>query len=187
LPNRKSKNKTARSVGANQSAPRKGAAKPTASRWSVGRYGLIAGGLIVATAGALAFVALQRLPVSRSDADDAAQVAVGRTVYASACASCHGAELEGQPDWRSPLPSGGFPAPPHDETGHTWHHSDAQLFDTTKQGGQALAPKDFKSNMPPFGDALSDQEIWAVLAYIKSRWPDQIQRRQAEINRRAGG
>jgi hypothetical protein len=83
--------------------------------------------------------------------------------------------------------TGGFPAPPYDETGHTWHHSDTQLFDITKQGGQALAPADFKSNMPPFGDTLSDAEIWAVLAYIKSRWPDQIRQRQAEINRRASG
>ena len=50
------------------------------------------------------------------------------SLYAENCASCHGAKLEGQPDWRSPGPDGVMPAPPHDRTGHTWHHGDGMLF-----------------------------------------------------------
>ena len=32
------------------------------------------------------------------------------------------------------------------------------------------APPDYESDMPTFSDVLSDDEIWAVLAYIKSHW-----------------
>ncbi len=41
--------------------------------------------------------------------------------------------------------------------------------------------------MTGFGEVLSDTEIRAVLAYIKSRWPETIRRRQAEISARAAG
>jgi mono/diheme cytochrome c family protein len=92
-------------------------------------------------------------------------------VYAQHCAACHGAKLEGQPDWRKPLPNGRMPAPPHDESGHTWHHPDHVLFGITRIGLVApYAPARYQSDMPAFADKLSDDEIWAVLAYIKSHW-----------------
>jgi len=107
----------------------------------------------------------------RADPGDAARVALGQRVYAQNCASCHGAKLEGQPEWRRRLPNGRMPAPPHDETGHTWHHADAQLFAITKHGlVPPNAPAGYESDMPAFGQTLSDEEIWAVLAYIKSHW-----------------
>jgi mono/diheme cytochrome c family protein len=114
---------------------------------------------------------------------DAELVALGEQVYARQCASCHGADLEGQPDWQRQLPDGGMPAPPHDASGHTWHHPDVLLFGITKFGGQALAPAGFKSNMPAFADQLSDREIWAVLAFIKSCWPADIQAAQQQRNK----
>ena len=107
---------------------------------------------------------------SKADPNDAAQVALGEVVYRDNCAECHGGALEGQPNWKSRLPDGTMPAPPHDDTGHTWHHPDQQLFDYTKLGGGGVVPAPFKSAMPGFGDSLSDEEIWAVLAFIKSRW-----------------
>jgi mono/diheme cytochrome c family protein len=108
---------------------------------------------------------------SRADPGDAGRVALGERVYAQHCASCHGAKLEGQPNWRSRLPNGRLPAPPHDETGHTWHHADALLFAITKQGlVPPYAPAGYESDMPAFGRTLSDDESWAVLAFIKSRW-----------------
>jgi len=115
-----------------------------------------------------------------ADIADPELVALGTEIYAQNCASCHGVDLEGQPDWKSRLPDGGMPAPPHDASGHTWHHGDQLLFDITKYGGQAMAPPGFKSNMPGFGAQLSDREIWAVLAFIKSRWPAEIQAVQRE-------
>lgn len=120
-----------------------------------------------------------------ADANEPVQVGVGKIVYERACASCHGANLEGQPDWRTRLPSGQFPAPPHDDSGHTWHHPDAMLFDITKRGGQSVASGQFKSAMPAFGDTLTDAEMWAVLAYIKSRWSAPVRERQAGVNSRA--
>ncbi len=43
-----------------------------------------------------------------------------------------------------------------------------------KYGGQATSPSDYKSNMPALGSVLTDEEIYAVLAYIKSTWPPEI-------------
>jgi hypothetical protein len=65
-------------------------------------------------------------------------------------ALCHGANLEGQPNWRKPLPNGRLPAPPHDRTGHTWHHSDKQLFDMVKNGTAAMMPG-YETDMPASG------------------------------------
>jgi mono/diheme cytochrome c family protein len=103
----------------------------------------------------------------------------GTVLYAENCASCHGANLEGQPNWRSADENGVLPAPPHDETGHTWHHDNGLLFQYSKLGGQeALAQRGvsgFKSGMPGFAETLSDDEIWSILAFIRSTWPDRIQ------------
>jgi mono/diheme cytochrome c family protein len=107
----------------------------------------------------------------RADPGDAARVALGERVYTQHCASCHGARLEGQPRWRSRLANGRLPAPPHDETGHSWHHADRVLFAITKNGlVPPHAPQDYASDMPAYAGRLSDDEIWAVLAFIKSRW-----------------
>ena len=108
---------------------------------------------------------------SRADPRDAAKVALGAKVYAANCAVCHGARLEGQPNWRERLPNGRLPAPPHDEKGHTWHHTDEVLFGITKHGVTPnYAPPGYQSDMPAFGDKLSDDEIWAVLSFIESHW-----------------
>lgn len=106
----------------------------------------------------------------------------GGALYKEHCASCHGADLEGAPDWRTRGPDGFMPAPPHDETGHTWHHSDGQLFLITKEGVEAAAPPGYKSGMPGFGGVMTDDEIWAVLEYIKSAWPEDIRARQARVS-----
>ena len=73
-----------------------------------------------------------------------------------------------------------MPAPPHDETGHTWHHSDRNLFVLTKGGIGAVVPG-YESDMPAFGEILSDEEIAAVIAYIKSTWPERQRAFQAEV------
>jgi mono/diheme cytochrome c family protein len=103
------------------------------------------------------------------------------------CAACHGVKLEGQPDWRRRLPNGRLPAPPHDESGHTWHHPDSVLFGITKNGLlPPYAPTGYESDMPAFGDKLADEEIWAVLAYIKSRWTSrEVLAARAEMTRTA--
>lgn len=126
----------------------------------------------------LAFSPADRLFEEKPEPEDAERLAVGQALYADHCASCHGALLEGQPSWKEHLPNGQLPAPPHNETGHTWHHPDDYLFETTKLGGQATAPAGFLSAMPGFEGTLSDDEIWMVLDFIKSRWPAEIRERQ---------
>ncbi len=114
------------------------------------------------------------------------ELTVGARVYAKNCASCHGANLEGQPNWRQRNANGRLPAPPHNVRGHTWHHDDETLFGITKLGTAEFTGLDIESDMPAFKDVLSDDDIRAVLTYIKSRWPDRIRQRQDSLNRRAG-
>jgi len=119
---------------------------------------------------------------TKPDPNDPTLVARGKVVYSERCASCHGANLEGQPNWRQRLPNGRLPAPPHDVTGHTWHHSDRQLFDMVKNGTAAMMPG-YETDMPAYKDTLSDADIWAVLSLIESTWPADIRERQTRMNR----
>lgn len=112
-------------------------------------------------------------------------VTAGRTVYLQNCASCHGIQLEGQKNWRRRNSEGYLPAPPHDETGHTWHHSDSYLFNMTKYGIEKIIGKKYQNNMPAYDGILSDDEIIAVLSYIKSMWPKSIREKHDQINARA--
>jgi mono/diheme cytochrome c family protein len=113
-------------------------------------------------------------------------IVAGQSLYADNCASCHGANLEGQPNWRSLDAEGVLPAPPHDGTGHTWHHDNALLFEYTKLGGAAALEvrgvAGFKSGMPAFDETLTDDEIWNILAYIRSSWSEREQEAQASRN-----
>ncbi len=114
---------------------------------------------------------------------DVRDVANGELLYGKNWASCHGENLEGQPEWRTPGSDGLLPAPPHDETGHTWHHTDSLLFEYTKLGGQIALAKvgvELDSGMPGFGDQLSDDDMLDVLAFIKSTWPERIRKIQEE-------
>jgi mono/diheme cytochrome c family protein len=100
---------------------------------------------------------------------DAQELALGRSLYAAHCASCHGRNLEGQPDWQVALPDGRMPAPPLDETGHAPHQDRSQLFQVVKKG-MASANGGRPTDMPAFEGVLSDREIGAVLGFIQSHW-----------------
>lgn len=114
--------------------------------------------------------------------DDAKVTALGATIYQAHCAACHGARLEGQPNWRIRDAAGRLPAPPHDASGHTWHHPDAVLFAITKQGvARAANLPGYDSAMPAFEGVLTDAEIVAVLSWIKAQWPPEIRRQQDEV------
>lgn len=141
---------------------------------------VLAGAILVGTIGAAAFIF----------ARDQATLARGRALYDANCASCHGRDLAGQPDWRSTGSDGLLPAPPHDATGHTWHHSDADLIAYIALGGQESLKQmgvTFDSGMPGFSDVLTAQEIEEILDYIKSRWPEPERRYQAERSATDGG
>lgn len=138
--------------------------------------------LVAGVGAVLVGAALFAVTSQSADADrivlrdtDPETVALGASVYAANCASCHGTDLEGQPNWRSPGEDGRLPAPPHNETGHTWHHDGDTLFRLTKYGtGALIGDSDYASNMPIYEDVLTDEEIIAVLSYIKSTWSQEI-------------
>lgn len=119
------------------------------------------------------------------DADNIELTKLGKKVYDQNCAVCHGANLEGQPSWKRPGSDGRLPAPPHDESGHTWHHPDSYLIHVVKNGFTIGVdkPDGYQSNMPAFGKVLSDQEIVAVLSYIKSTWSPDYQEWQENANK----
>jgi mono/diheme cytochrome c family protein len=147
---------------------------------------MILGSVVAVLLAGIGYLGYERFRGPAAGTPDPGQLALGRRLYGETCAACHGAELEGQPNWRQRGPDELLPAPPHDRTGHTWHHPDGQLFEITKRGTAAIVGPDYQTAMGPFGDVLSDDEIRAVLAYIKSRWPENIRARQAEITERAG-
>ena len=113
--------------------------------------------------------------------DDKAVVTQGKSIYRSQCAVCHGRSLRGQARWQKRRANGKLPAPPHDKSGHTWHHPGSVLFNITKFGPAQLIGSDYKTDMPGFKDLLSDNEIIAVLSYIKSTWPEDIRRRHDDM------
>ena len=92
---------------------------------------------------------------------------LGAAVYAAECVACHGGR-----DGQGALAG----APPHGPGGHTWHHPDAQLQEIILKGGPF--------EMPGFRDRLSEREVEAVLAYIKTWWTDEQRAVQADISAR---
>jgi len=120
--------------------------------------------------------------VIRLEPNNLNMVSLGELVYKENCAGCHGLTLKGQKNWKERDADGYMPAPPHDETGHTWHHSDQYLFYITKYGIEKFLELDYPNNMPIYEHVLTDTEILASLSYIKSKWPEHIQRMHDEMN-----
>ncbi len=151
------------------------------------RAGLLGGGIILVVLAALAGRSALQIdsPVIAKvlQPENREMVQQGAQLYQQFCAACHGAGLEGQPDWKTRLPNGRLPAPPHDQSGHTWHHKDELLFRITKFGTKVIAGPDYETDMRGFGSEMTDREIIAVLSYIKSTWPEIIRKRHDDLNR----
>ena len=105
------------------------------------------------------------------------QIVLGEQLFSENCLSCHGAKATGENPAQSrggQKADGSYLAPALNGNGHAWHHPNEMLFSTVKNGSVA---KD--SPMRGFKDKLSDDDIVAVLQYVKSLWPDEIQVRHA--------
>jgi mono/diheme cytochrome c family protein len=153
--------------------------KPSGQR----RRAMVVTGVALAAAALGSLAAFHAMVFERFGVSGQKAVLVeGRALYRQHCARCHGANLEGQPDWTKRLPSGRLPAPPHDASGHTWHHSDRTLFEITKKGTAAVVGDGYESDMPGFDGVLSDEQIRAVLAFIKSTWPERERRFQERVS-----
>jgi len=121
--------------------------------------------------------------LSQLPEEDPDMVNAGLIVYQNHCATCHGQKLQGQAKWKLPDATGLWPAPPHDDSGHTWHHADDQLFEMVKYGpAVAMKDPDYKSMMPSFKKVLSDKDIIAVLVFIRSTWSNQTKKWQSGAN-----
>jgi mono/diheme cytochrome c family protein len=130
----------------------------------------------------IAIVAGPAFAAHFADAGNSSMVARGKLVYAQTCSSCHGRKLQGQPLWQLIDRYAGQRAPAHDATGHTWQHSDENLFAMTAYGHFPSTPATARSYMPAFHNRLDDRDILAVLAFIKSRWPLGLRAAQAMLN-----
>ncbi|MCW8988112.1 MAG: cytochrome c [Gammaproteobacteria bacterium] len=93
----------------------------------------------------------------------------GQQLFLKNCAVCHGKHAEGGKNWRKLGKDRKFPPPPLNGTGHAWHHSTEVLVDIIKNG-----TINDGGNMPAWKNKLSDLEIEAILAFLKSHWPDEI-------------
>ncbi|GBD10570.1 hypothetical protein HRbin23_00214 [bacterium HR23] len=92
----------------------------------------------------------------------------GQSLYQTYCITCHGG-IQG--DTRVPY------APPHTSAGHTWHHPDGQLKEIILNGYT------YRGTMPAFRGILSEEDVEAILAYIKTWWGEQERAYQAEVSR----
>ncbi|WP_323796439.1 c-type cytochrome [Nisaea sp.] len=121
-----------------------------------------------------------------ADWQDEVLVAQGHKLYRDNCAFCHGDSLEGQAGWDGDFPSGNRPGLPLDGTAPIWRLSDDDIFDVIKYGGQPFSPRSYRNNMPGFEIQLADPGIWALVAFLKSRWPEDVRQRQAKLESERG-
>lgn len=110
---------------------------------------------------------------------DKSVLAKGKQIFQANCATCHGKQAEGAPNWRQRLPNGKLPAPPLNGSGHMWHHPMNALRYTIKNGTIKLG-----GMMPAWKDKLSDEDITAVIAWLQSLWSDEIYNHWKEIDQR---
>ena len=114
--------------------------------------------------------------------NDPVYVKMSKKVYLQQCAICHGVNLEGQSSWQDTMIDGMRLAPPHNKSGHTWHHHDELLLNLTKCGFKVMINHDYKVSMPGRDSILSDDEMIVSLSYIKSTWPEEVSEIHNEIN-----
>ena len=97
----------------------------------------------------------------------------GEQLYQKNCSSCHMRNLSGHPKWQTKLDDDGHrQAPPLNGKGHTWHHAPKELFQTIRYGYKKINPN-YKGKMIG-NEKLTDDEVWSILNYIKSIWPENI-------------
>lgn len=115
---------------------------------------------------------------------DAEPIRAGRVIYQQSCATCHGAQGEGAPNWQLPNAQGEMPAPPHNEAGHTWKHADGMLYQIIQQGWRDPFNKTKRLTMPPFAGKLTPTQTRDVIAYLKTLWTSEQRRFQQDESRR---
>ena len=83
-------------------------------------------------------------------------VTKGEALFQANCISCHGAAGQGD----GPLSDGMFPKPADFSAAHSRAHPDGQLFAWIQNGKPG-------TDMPAFGETLTDEQIWQLIDYIQ--------------------
>ncbi len=118
---------------------------------------------------ALLAAGVAALVVACADTDPTeAEVARGGELYERHCAACHGGATGGD---ISDIP------PRHNAEGHTWHHADCELERIVLEG---MPQREGYPEMPAFGEELSEEDVEAILAHIKTWWEPYQRASQAE-------
>ena len=83
----------------------------------------------------------------------------GERLWGAVCAECHGED--GRGSWRATI----FLIRPGDlaDSATTGRQTDQYLFDIIKEGGSPIG----RPGMPAFGAALKDEDIRALVAYMR--------------------
>jgi len=102
--------------------------------------------------------------------DDQTVIEQGQVLFAENCAVCHGDKAQGTvKEWQKPDANGKYPPPPLNGTAHTWHHPIGALGQTIRNGTLSIG-----GSMPAWKNKLSDDEIFSIIMYVSSLWPDEI-------------
>jgi len=103
----------------------------------------------------------------------AAGIAEGATLFAQNCVSCHGPNGNGSGPLAKTLS-----VPPADLTAaHLWMHSDGELFWWI---GHGMVTPEGAQVMPGFAAALDDDQLWALIDYIRAHNAGVAQRQTGE-------
>ena len=143
---------------------------------------VVALGLLVTACDRGAGTPMTPSPSPQARVDDPKVLALGKEVFMTHCARCHGQQAEGAPDWRTPNAQGHYPPPPLNGSGHAWHHPKAMLRQVIREG----SPPGPQARMPAWKDRLSEQEIQAVIAWFQSLWPEDVYQAWQQMDRRGG-
>lgn len=132
----------------------------------------------------LVFIACTGGPQPTVAPADTTEGSRGQQLYSSTCQNCHGGATGGS---MMDIP------PPHNANGHTWHHPDCELVETVLNGPGPMAQvmrqmmdgSPDTPRMPAFKGALSEEDVTAILGYIKGWWTEDQRQFQADITARA--
>lgn len=93
----------------------------------------------------------------------------GARLYQANCQVCHGGATGGK---LKDIP------PPHNANGHTWDHPD-QWLTAAILNGITFSLEEQK--MPAFKDQLTEEDVKAILAYIKTWWTEEQRASQKKV------
>ncbi len=134
----------------------------SANKW------VLFGATLIVILGVASFV--QVTQVQYKPIDNPLTIQSGGELFQRNCASCHGQKAQGTvADWQVVGEDGKYPPPPLDGSAHAWHHSIEGLTNTIRNGTVELG-----GSMPAWKGTLSDDEIFSIIAWLASLWPEEI-------------